>query len=245
MRTGQAALITASVLCCAAMAETARTVEPSGSTLRPYDNAWLFSARDTAGVVHPQGIWSDHVQYVTVEGRQLMERVQGMTYVTGLSSLSINVFDPATMQPVSSVQHRPDGSSISRTFHGTRVETTRVSRPGETPAITNTDLPTQPYDFYGGMWGLLLATMPITQGQSGTFPSIDEDEDIPRTATYQVLGRDWVSAGAHGRVRAWRLTADRPGKYRMTFWLTQAPPYVIALELVNEGDPRVLRFDMI
>lgn len=245
MRLAEAALIAPSVLCCAAIVETAHTVEPRGSMVRPYDNAWLFSARDPAGLVHPQGIWSDHVQYLTIEGRHLMERVQGMTYVTGLSSLSINVFDPASMHPVSSVQHRPDGSSINRSFHGRQVETTRVSRAGEAPTVNNTDLPTEPYDFYGGMWGLLLATMPISQGQSGTFPSIDEDDDVPRAATYQVLGREWVSAGAHGKVRAWRLSADRPGKYRMTFWLTQAPPYVIALELVNEGDPRVLRFDMI
>jgi len=245
LRLAAAAMIGASLSCCAAVIDRAATVAPNGSLLRPYDNAWLFSARDPAGLVHPQGIWSDHVQYVTIDGRRLMERVQGMTYVTGLSLLSINVFDPASMRPVSSVQHRPDGSSISRKFSGTHVETTRVSRTGETPTIDNIDLPAETYDFYGGMWGLLLATMPIAQGQSGSFPSIDEDGDVPRTATYQVLGREWVSAGAHGKIRAWRISADRPEKYRMTFWLTQAPPYVIGLELVNAGDPRVLRFDMI
>ncbi len=243
-------MIAAFALSLIAIAGTARPQQPSfatpnGAVLRPYENAWLMTVRGADGVVHPQGIWSDHVQYHDVGERHLLMRVQGMTYINGRSSTTINVFDPATMLPVSSVEHGADGKTLSRDFAGAHVSATRVDAPGAAPVTSEADLPAAPYDYFGGMWGLLLATMPLRPGFDGAFPSIDEFADAPAQASYHVVGREMVQAGSHGRVQAWRVRADQPGNYRMTFWLLQSPPYVIALEYVDEHSARVTRWDMI
>jgi hypothetical protein len=218
---------------------------PDGSILRPYDNAWLFSGRMPGGEVHPQGIWSDHMQFRDVGGRHVLSRVQGMTWGTGASSSVVNVFDPQTMLPISSQTRGPDGKTIRRTFEAGHVTSVHIAQPGA-PEITNTfalDGPT--YDFYGGMYGLLLATFPLHSGAAGAFKSVEEFDDSVVTATYEVVGRERRSAGSRGQVQTWRVQANRPGQYNMTFWLSQTPPYIIKLELVNEGDPRVLSWDMI
>ncbi len=63
-----------------------------------------------------QGIWSDVLRFREVDGKRLLERVQGMTYSNGLSSVSINQFDAATLAPAYSEQHTPDGKVVKRTF---------------------------------------------------------------------------------------------------------------------------------
>src|SRR5262245_19348123 len=80
-----------------------------GAVLQPYDNVWRYTVRLADGTVKVQGLWTDHLERIEVDGRSVFRRVQGMTYVNGLSSANLNVFDPKTVAPISSLLHAPDG----------------------------------------------------------------------------------------------------------------------------------------
>jgi hypothetical protein len=215
-----------------------------GSVLKPYNNAWIYTATNAAGNVIPQGIWSDHVQFITVNGRSAMMRVQGTTFVTGKTSSTINVFDPITLEPISSRQQGIRGEVRSRTFAGTHLTTSKTSADRET-ATVEVDLSAVPYDFNGGMYGLLLAAMPLKTGYRGTFHTVEEDEDKAAVDSYAVLGQEEVTAGSRGKIRAWKVISERPGQYRMTFWLTKTPPYIIRLDYQPVGSAIKFNWEMI
>ena len=46
-----------------------------GTFLQPYNNAWFYSVETADGVDHPQGIWSDHLQWTTENGKAEKNRV--------------------------------------------------------------------------------------------------------------------------------------------------------------------------
>jgi len=218
---------------------------PNGSLLGPYNNAWLFTVRQADGHTRQQGIWSDHLQFREADGRRALLRVQGMTYVNGASSSVLNMFDPQTMLPISSQTRGPDGKTIKRTFENGRVKSTNIAGPGA--AEVNTDFAAEGpvYDFYGGMYGLLLATFPLGPGAEGVFRSVEEFDDAVTTASFRVVGRERTLAGSRGLIDTWRVEANRTGKPNMTFWLSQAAPYIIKLEMGNAGDAQIMSFDMI
>src|SRR6476659_6393348 len=96
-----------------------------GARLKPYTNAWMFSfVKD--GRKKDQGIWSDVLRFRDVDGKHLFERVQGMSYANGLSSVTINRFDPVTLAPVYSELHAPDGKILKRKFAGNHLETQSI-----------------------------------------------------------------------------------------------------------------------
>src|SRR5258706_11451666 len=71
-----------------------------GTKLQPYDNAWIYSATKPDGTKAVQGIWTDHFAKVTIDGKLVWRRLQGMTYVNHLMSSVSNTFDPATCAPI-------------------------------------------------------------------------------------------------------------------------------------------------
>ena len=200
-----------------------------GSFLRPYDNVWRFSIETTTdGVDHFQGLWTDHLQKITRDGKVLWLRAQGMTYVDGRTTSVVNVFDPATLAPVSSESRNPDGSFLHRDFRGRHVSFRRIATLGAKEATGEFDLPKPVFDFAGGMWGLLLASFPLHPGYRATFSAIDEFKDTMVDVSLNVRGREMVDAGSRGKVEAW---VAEVGPY--TFWLTKEAPYVIRLTFVG------------
>jgi len=216
-----------------------------GSFLQPYNNAWFYSVRVAGGPQVPQGIWSDHMQWTTVDGRQAMLRVQGTTYVKGLSTVILNVFDPRTLAPIRSETHNIDGSVLRRTFAGTHVTTETLANARDSAAPRATDLPGAVYDFNGGMFGILMAALPFEEGLKGTLPAIADDEARPTAEPFEVLRQEEVDAGARGKVKAWVVDSARPGKYTMRFWVTKSAPYVIRLVMTDVEHDRVLTWDML
>jgi hypothetical protein len=215
-----------------------------GTILRPYDNVWLYTVRFPDGRVRTQGLWSDHLERAEADGRPVLKRVQGMTYLNGVTSAVINVFDPATLRPYLNEQHRPDGSFLSRRFEGRHV-VAEHRKAGESAAPVSADLTADVFDFYGGMFGLIIAAAPLKDDYAATLPIIAEDEDVAGTVSFKVVGREWVNAGFRGRVRAWVVTSETPGQYVMKFWLIQAPPYILKLEMTYPGQDYVASWDMI
>ena len=216
-----------------------------GSFLQPYDNAWLYTVKLPDGQVRTQGIWSDHVQWTTVDGRKRMLRVQGTSFVTGASNVMLNVFDPATLAPVTSESHNIDGTIFRRTFEGAHVASVDLANAKDSKEPRQSTLPEPVYDFNGGMFGLLMAALPLTEGLKGTIPAIADHEPSLSTEPFEVLREEEVAAGSRGKVRAWVVDSAKPGKYTMRFWVTKAPPYIIRLVMTDEEHQRVLMWDMI
>jgi hypothetical protein len=212
----------------------------SGAKLKPYSNAWMFSfVKD--GQRKDQGIWSDVLRFRDVDGRRVFERVQGMTYSNGLSSVTINRFDPATLAPVYSEQRTPDGKLVKRSFAGRHVELHFTKAPGAAEEVSLADLPSAVYDFNGGMYGTLLAAQPLRIGYSGEIPAVGEFDNKFVAIPFHVVRREAIQAGFKGQVQAWVVEVG--GDSPMTFWIGDNAPYVLRLSLPMSGGSGI--FDMI
>lgn len=208
----------------------------SASRLKPYSNAWMFSfVKD--GVRKDQGIWSDVLRFREVDGKNLLERVQGMTYSNGLSSVTINRFEPATLAPVYSEQHTPDGKMVKREFAGSHVELRFTKSPGASEEVTRTSLPSGVYDFNGGMYGMLIAAQPLRVGYAARIPTLGEFDNDLTSIPFRVVRRETISAGFKGRMGAWVVEVG--GESPMTFWISDAPPYILRLTLPMSGGEAV------
>jgi hypothetical protein len=216
-----------------------------GSILKPYSNVWLYTLTDKDGRVIPQGMWSDHLQMTKVDGRPAWLRVQGTTFVNGRTSSTLNVFDPVTLQPFSSRQQGVNGKTQTRTFTGAHLKSERAEQLGGPAVTSEVDLGVTPYDFNGGMYGMILATLPLRAGLSGAFATVEESEDKAAVDTFKVLGQEDMSAGALGTRKTWKVVSERPGQYRMTFWLIKTAPYIIKLEYAHAASPMIWDWTMI
>lgn len=216
----------------------------SGALLRPYDNVWAYTVTTPDGQKHVQGLWTDHVQKTQVEGMPALLRVQGVTFVNGRSSSTVNIFDPVTLAPFSGRQQGVDGETQSRVFKEGHVSVSRKDKTG-VESKNETDLPRVPFDFNGGMYGLILVGTGLRDGLEGQFDSIEEFSEEPVTESFHVIGREKIAAGARGTLTASKVLVERPGKYKMTFWLTQVPPYIIKLEYSAVSRPEIWDWDMI
>jgi len=217
----------------------------SGMHLQPYDNAWIYSATLPNGSVRVQGIWTDHFERYTANGKSMWRRLQGMTYVNHVASSVSDVFDPVTCAPVSNEQHHPDESVLKRTFDGVHVVSERIDKPGAESKKNSFDLSAPVFDFYGGTYGILLSCLPLKVGYSATFPAIDETKDESKPVTLSVLREEQVRAGLMGMVKTLVVLIDTPGEYSQIFWLSKNPPYIIRLQVAWADKHAVATFDML
>ena len=214
-----------------------------GSFLQPYSNVWLYTARKPGGETRIQGLWTDQLQFVQRDGKQLLQRVQGTVYADGRTTSIVNVFDPKTMTPVESRLHGIDGSLLTRKFDGGRIVSTKAQA-GVTEERGEAQLERAPYDFSGGMYGLLIATLPLRTHADLQLADVDEFENKARSAQIHVDRQEWVQAGARGKVHAWVATSNTPD-YAMTFYVTRDAPYVIRLDMHKVDGGVDLRWEML
>jgi hypothetical protein len=217
----------------------------NGSFLRPYNNAWIYVAKSADGTVHPQGIWTDHMQWSVVNGKRVMLRVQGTTFLDGRANTIVNFFDPRTLAPIKSETHGVDGTIFRRTFDGSHITSVELAGSGDKKDPAAFDLPQAVYDFNGGMYGILLASLPLRKGLKGTLPAIADRDPALTAEPFEVIGRESVHAGARGNVTAWVVESTHPDEYTMRFWLTKTPPYIIRLVMDDQAHHRVLTWDML
>ena len=229
----------------AAQPITVGAPEVSGATLHPYNNAWLFRAIFPDGKTRDQGVWSDHLEATTVNGRAVLKRVQGMTYVNGVSQSIVNTFDPATCGPLVTEGRDRNGQVLRRTFEGKHVSSEWPPDKDKPASKTAFNAEQPMFDFYGGMYGILLSCFPLKVGYTGTLLAVDEFKDETQPVTFTVLRKETVRAGSRGMVDAFVTVADTPGQYTQTFWLSPDPPYIIRLLITFPDKSKEMSFDMI
>ena len=214
--------------------------------LSDYENAWRWTVTTPDGKKKIEGTWSDRLDRVTADGQAVFRRVQGMTYVTAMTFVSVTRFDPVTCAPITSEQHNVDGTINRHTVTGTHVVSERTASNGQ-KTTTPVDLAMAPFDFFNGQDGLLLAALPLKVGYSGTVFAIDEigQKDGLKLAPFKVVREETVAAGAHGKVDTFVVVADLPGEYTQTFWISQKPPYFIRLVVDYPDNRYSFSFDMI
>lgn len=209
-----------------------------GSILEPYQNEWTFSYQNPGEDPVRAGRWTDDLQRKIVSGRSVMVRTQVALYdKRDLKVVTVNTFEAKTMAPISMDWSMASGrlGFNHREFSGAHVKfrrRPRIRKMGDEPGqLTEGEatLEVPPFDFFGGMYGLLLAALPLREGLSIRLPAIEEDKEALSWVEVHVQGQSSVAAGKGRTVNAWVVNAqthDGP----MTFWLIRKPPYIIKLE---------------
>jgi hypothetical protein len=206
----------------------------NGSFLKPYKNAWKVVYAFPGKEPFLVGTWTDELAAVEINGRHLLKRSQMADYAKyNIVTTYVNVFDPKNMAPVSMDFKRSDtGEWAHRDFDGALVKFRRGKSGDDAKnEAGQIELQESVFDYNGGMYGVLLAALPLKEGFKATFPSLSEDRDELDWITVVVGKEELVDAGPGKQLMAWPI--DTEGNYanksHSIFWVTKEAPYVIKL----------------
>lgn len=225
-------------------ASQARMIVPgdgvaSGRSIEPYATEWHMTAWSPDGTERSLGRWLDTLDIVTVDGVELLRRVQTTVDTAGVpGNRQLHMVDRATMLPVRShtsaqlkVKHVDFGPGAIRGF--------MVIDP-EAPFLPIAAEPGQPaYDF--DLAGILLLAFRLEPGDTVRFPTHEVVpagmlngrptgiEVVTDTITAVARAAEDVQAGVRlGRRQATPIEVAIGGR-TLTFWLGDEPPYVYRL----------------
>jgi hypothetical protein len=212
----------------------------TGSQLRPYTNLWTMTQQKPGGLSEKSGTWSDSLETTNYEGRTAMKRTQIARYdKKGIQLTFVSIFDPKTMAPFSFDYSRSDNGNVRHVeFRQENVTYRHVDSTGSKPEESTVKLDRQVFDFYGGMYGVLISTLPLAQGYTTKIPTLDTNKMAIDWVPVRVKGRETVDAGEGKKAETW--VVETPTKFygRMTWWVRKEPPYVIkaVLEVLQGED---------
>ncbi len=203
-----------------------------GPQLKPYRNAWKVVYAFPGKEPFLVGTWSDELSAIELNGRHLLKRTQTADYAKyHIVATYTNVFDPKTMAPVFTDFTRSDtGEWAHRDFRGAVVRYRRGASAADTRTGEVT-LPEPIFDYNGGLYGVLLAALPLKEGLKVALPALSEDRDELDWVTITVGKQELVDAGPGKQVMAWPVDteANYANRSHSIFWVTKEPPYVIKL----------------
>jgi hypothetical protein len=211
----------------------------TGSQLKPYTNLWILTQQKPGGQSEQRGqseqtgTWSDSLETTNYEGRPAMKRTQIAKYEKkGIQLTFVSVFDPTTMAPFSFDYTRSDNGNIRHVeFRGKNVIYRHVDSTGLKPEEATVKLDRQVFDFYGGMYGMLVSMLPLAEGYTAKIPAFDTNKMAIDWVPVRVTGRETVDAGRGKKAEAWIVETPTKLYGRMTWWVTKEPPYVIKAQL--------------
>ena len=160
----------------------------NGSFLKPYKNAWKVVYAFPGKEPFLVGTWTDELAAVEINGRHLLKRSQMADYAKyNIVTTYVNVFDPKTMAPISMDFNRSDtGEWAHRDFDGALVKYRRGKSGYDAKnEAGQLELKEPVFDYNGGMYGVLLAALPLTEGFKARFPR------SRKTATSWIGSRLW------------------------------------------------------
>jgi hypothetical protein len=224
----------------------------NGAALRPYNNQLRVSVTTPQGKQNPDAaLWTDKLEYVQVNGQKCLQRTQVATFKQDGQSVgsttTINVFDPKTMAPVSRsfTRHisKTGADDVTKVQFRDHVALFEHTADGKT---TSQDAKLDPavFDFYGGLYGLLLSAFPLRPGFSATLPSLDEDAPTVSWLTFKVTGEEHADAGPMGTMNVYVVEAES-NLGPMKFWLSKQAPYIIRLEYTAKDNGYTWKYQMV
>src|SRR4029077_18170724 len=212
----------------------------TGSHLKAYANLWKFTQQKPGGTAEPAGTWSDSVENIDFQGRPALKRTQIAKYDKKPIELTfVSIFDPKTMEPFSFDYARSDNGNVRHVdFHHETVTYRHTDSTGSKPAEATVKLDRPVFDFYGGMYGVLISDLPLVEGYTTELPAFDTTRMAIDWVPVRVKGRETVESGPGKTRETW--VVETPTKFygRMTWWVTKEPPYVIkaVLEVPENED---------
>jgi len=236
-------LMLASLFAAGSVAVAAPSLD--GSQLRPYKNLWKLTIRLKSGRLVNVGTWSDQISRTKVRNAPALERIQiSRLRKRGDTQTWINVFDPVTMRPYSSVLSSSAGDITMRRFNGRTVQIIDAGGANRgVPVRTTQTAKENAYDFNGGMYGLLFLGMPLAPDRTGILTTFGVTDATIEHIAYHVIAKQRVEAKPGTFAQAWVVDAHYLDAHRseadaqMRFWLSPSPPYIIKLiyDLPKEG----------
>lgn len=218
---------------------TLRVGDPSidGTILRPYQNRFSQSTLLPDGSVREGVIdWTDELVESDLQGRRQLRRSITTYRIRDAAVLSFGgaLFHPSTLAPVSSTETL----SIEDYWHvnfdrdGLVATGVKVTKPrGSKPRFIHWTLEEPAFDTYNATFGLLYAALPLATRYSATLPVVSDDKSKLERLTMRVVGEEDVPMGG-GVQHAWVVEDDsRTGP--TTYWLIQAPPYILKMRKVD------------
>jgi len=212
----------------------------TGSHLKAYTNLWKFTQQKPGGVAEPAGTWSDSLESVDFRGQPALKRTQIAKYDKKPIQLSfVSIFDPKTMEPFSFEYSRSDNGNVRHVdFQHETVTYRHTDATRSKPEEATVKLDRPVFDFYGGMYGVLISALPLAEGYTTELPAFDNTKMAIDWVPVRVKGRETVESGPGKTTETW--VVETPTKFygRMTWWVTKEPPYVIkaVLEVPEKED---------
>ncbi len=205
----------------------------------PWSNRWrityqLPDGREVPGGATRVALWYDSVGLVTEGGRQLLHRRQVLYNPANTLLETIdNWVDPHTLAPVRTQTRYPASGVSLRTYDGAHVT---GSDPDTSAADgvrrINVTLAQAPFDFFGGLYDVLIAALPLRAGYVARIPA--DYSGAPGGAalqwvTLRVLGREQLAAYSGGPASVWHVETGATPMGRFAFWVTEQPPHLVRM----------------
>ncbi|HEX7254139.1 MAG TPA: hypothetical protein VF376_14770 [Thermoanaerobaculia bacterium] len=206
----------------------------SGSFLQPYTNRWRFTMTKPGSAPVEAGTWSDRMETTSFAGRPVLKRTQVAEYKNGIRLTFVNVFDPKTMDSLAFDYVRSDtGETRHLEVEGKTVHFRRSPGTGDQPAQDyDARVDRRILDYYDGLFGILLDSLPLKEGYEIELPAFDSDRAAIDWVHVRVTGRETVPAGEGKQAGTWVVHVETKLYGSSTWWLSREKPYVIAASLV-------------
>jgi hypothetical protein len=203
--------------------------------LRPYRGAWRIREQQPDGSFKEVERSSERVDIITRDGRRLWRQVQhetlGNSGVSGMTALT----DYRSFAPlIAELRDDRDGSVKRLTYSGrdATLECGGHLCPATltAPATGTTKRPmplAEPgFDYWGGSYGLLFATLPLKVGAKLRVPVVHPVQGLIQLRV-EVTGIEKVNAGGGRMVDAFRIVTPQTG---WVYHVSKKAPYWLRLE---------------
>lgn len=218
-----------------------------GRRVHPYTTHWRVTyqmpdGRMVAGGPRRTVSWYDTVTVSTDEGKRVLHRRQTL-YAPDSVLLEVldNWADARTMVPFRSQLSLTNKPLTTRVYGGRRI--TGLDPDSTAPNGTrqvDVTVSEPVFDFYGGLYDVFLAALPLRPGLVVKLPTDDptarEGAGLMWTSL-TVIGREAIATDTpRGRVDTWRVEAPAAGGVagvHFVFWIADEAPYLVRMWYVG------------
>lgn len=212
-----------------------------GLKLQPYSNQWAMTRTSSDGtVLVDAGTWKDEITLVTMNGKSCLQRTQSASFKKGNGEIAavtrnVNIFERVTLAPLLRIyeKHVAGGkdSKVTIKFKANSMTIETI----ENGTTQTREVPTSiAFDFYGGVYAVLWAALPLKEGFSATYPSYLEDEH-PETiswVTMKVTGSEMIQTGPDKKRMALTVESDTLLGF-LKYWITDERPYIMRMDFTQ------------